>query len=195
MPRRSIPLLIYSALFLVGRFALAQTGVEANGKTVLRTKLLGAYLDPSLPDMMKFDVRQGYYLVRHTDGLGRALVVKLLLFPDPKKNRGYQPSQDIYNTKLQREPLLSVRQGYGVNIGDTPRQVEQKLGRAPDYHSYSSRQGRGIYRYRSPIMISLNFKKALEKWEYTADYRFENGRLRVIEYEARYPFGDEHYAD
>ena len=167
---------------------------SADGKSaktgVVRTRLAGASLDPNLPNFMKFDVRQGYYLARFTDGLGRPLVVTLYLFPDPKKNGGYQPGHDIYQaTKLQKEPLPSVRQGYGVNIGDTPQQVKQKLGRAPYYQSYDSRQGRGIYRYKSPLLIPVDFKSDRETWEYSADYRFENGALRVIKYEARYPFG------
>ena len=197
MKNRLSLLLISAVVFSATPFVLAQSNVRANqSNPVLRTKLAGASLDPNLPDFIRFDVRQGYYLARDTDGLGRALVVRLYLFPDPKKNGGYQPLQDIYNdTKLQREPLPSVRQGYGVNIGDTPQQVKQKLGRAPDYQSYSLRQGRGIYRYQTPITIAFDFKAAREKWQYTADYRFENGRLRVIEFEACYPFGDERYED
>ncbi len=169
----------------------ANSADEKGAKSgAVRTQLAGAKLDPNLPDFMKFDARQGYYLARFTDGLGRPLVVTLYLFPDPKKNGGYRPDQDVYkSTKLQKEPLPSVRQGYGVNIGDTPQQVKQKLGRAPDYQLYDSRQGRGIYRYKSPLMIPVDFKSERETWEYSADYHFENGALRVIEYEARYPFG------
>ena len=160
---------------------------RANRSTSVRTQLVGAKLNPDLPNFRKFDARQGYYLVRYSDGAGRALSTAIYLFPDPAKNRGYSPLHHDARqaTSTQNVELPSVRTGWGVNIGDTPGEVREKLGRAPDYASYSRQTRRGIYGYQEPIRLYIKLEKREVTWQYTAKYIFDKGQLRVIEYEAR----------
>ncbi len=178
----------FPALFLVGVTCLAGAWSEAKAEDsqVLRTQLAGATLDADLPNLRKFDARQGYYLTRITDGLGRALVTGLYLYPNPKKNSGYVPPRvaDFNEIETQKTKLPSIRQGWGVNIGDTTSQVQKKLGCAPNSSSYKRETKSGAYIYEEPITLDIKRENRRVKWQYSAKYIFDKGRVRVIEYEA-----------
>lgn len=155
----------------------------AKNKAVVRTQLAGAELNTDLPNFRKFDAKQGYFLVRFTDGLGRALVTQLRLFP-ALNDDGDSRYDDSRSLKMQRTTLPSVRNGWGVNIGDSSETVQRKLGRAPDF-SRKMHSDVKVYVYKAPISLVASGRKV--KWQYTAEYRFTKNRLRVINYEAREP--------
>lgn len=138
---------------------------------------------------LKFDPKSGYYLERSTDGLGKLMVLQLVLIPDRKR---LDTGDDI---KTQKVTLPRLTNGKGVNIGDSPKQVEGKLGALPEVSRYNRKTKIRTYIYKAPIALLLNASAGKSRhwfnWEYQAFYEFHHEKLWAISYRASEPYNGE----
>lgn len=172
-------LVIVLALFAVSFCGVAsQRKSHQSASRVLRTVISGRRLGTSFGPY--YDAKTGYYLTGIVDGLGRPMVAYLILRPDfaPLESHGLS-REDIKQKSLSR-----LRKGKGINIGDSPQQVRQKIGRNA-HQSYHNPKTKALtYIYRAAISLKVD-NEMQNGWDYKATYTFRRDKLRSIEYEAR----------
>lgn len=155
---------------------------------VVRLRLAGATLNPKQSEYHEYDALQRYHLVAgnhfNADGAGNAY---LLLCPDLKR----QPdlSDTLAGIALERGALPQLRAGTGVNIGDTPQQMQHKTGTVAKVIAYYPKTQMRVYRYTTRLTLdsSVPGARAQVKYVYKADYTFFKGRLWSILYMIQYP--------
>lgn len=160
------------ALLVPCNLIQSRTSKQSN---VVRLSLAGVRVGHMGNMRGKYDPKQGYYLIelQECDGAHK----HLLLTPDPAE--AYLEAEQIQ--RLARVHLPRLRTGKGVNIGETPAQVQHKLGKAPDFYSYDRVKKERVYEYRATLPKQRRGRKQ-EKSSYRGVYKFRNERLRSITY-------------
>lgn len=172
-----VSFLVFSAI--ICPWALARGGKSTQTKpSVIRTTIADKKLGTSFGPF--YDKQEGYYLLGNVDGLGKAMVAYLILRPDFKPLEDYGISRE----DVKEKTLPHLRGGRGINIGDTPRQVRQKIGQAAHKSRYNRKTKARTYIYQSKISLKVGDEMARD-WDYTATYTFHHEKLWSIEYEAR----------
>lgn len=117
----------------------------------------------------EYDAKERYYLIStgDCDGTSRDLI----LTPSPASSGiGGDDRSFAKDKNIKRVTLPRLRNGKGVNIGDTPKQVKRKLGRGPH---------RSWIRNDLKVRVWNYYSKT---HSYTATYLFRKGRLWSISY-------------
>lgn len=140
----------------------------------MRLSLAGSHMGDT---RSKHDPKARYFLIGMGDCDGAHM--SLILTPDPQAE-GIEWDEEE-KRELPRVSLPRLRTGKGINIGETPSQVQHKLGKAPNFYSYDREKKEHIYQYRSAYSRRNGAGKG-EKIFYTGSYKFRNGRLWSIHY-------------
>ena len=125
----------------------------------------------------KYDPKERYFVIGTGDCDGAHM--SLILTPDLKAEGYIWEDEEL--RKLPRVSLPRLRTGKGVNIGETPSQVQRKLGAAPHFYSYDREKKELVYVYRASYFQRSGTARA-EKINCTGSYKFRNGRLWSIRY-------------
>lgn len=112
-----------------------------------------------------YDEQQGYHLYHSGDCDGAAIY--LILSPE-SFNGGGKPAH-----------LPRLRNGRGVNIGESYAEVQRKLGARPVSNDYNSKNGERVVQYAADVHIRSGSRTYVT---YTAKYTFRNDRLQEIWY-------------
>jgi len=150
-------------------------GKQPNYPSFVRLYLAGGNLADDA-DYVKYDSKERYYLVATGDCDGAS--VDLVLTPNPV-GYGYDPATSD-KALVERVALPRLRTGKGVNIGDTPQQVQRKLGATPHWSSYDRETKKREWVYRASIFMKSREKRG--KQIYRGTYTFLNNRLWSIHY-------------
>lgn len=163
---------------IVAAAALATTlpcaANEKENPGIVRMSLAGARVDDN-KEFTRYDARQHYYLIATGDCDGASL--DLILTPDPSLI--YEGGLDERGEKVERFALPHLRDGKGVNIGDTPDQVRRKIGVAAQGIDVDSSHGQITWNYYA--MVNLPKLKGGRR-NYHARYFFRKDRLFAIWY-------------
>ncbi len=113
---------------LIG-MALLMRDAEAKPRSkVVRISLAGSRLDIGQADFVKFDSKANYYLIHGGDNWESPGAYLLLC---PAADLSSLGTFELVKGEVQRTTLPRLRTGRGINIGDTPAQVRQKIGASP----------------------------------------------------------------
>lgn len=145
--------------------------------SVVRASICGNRLGTSFGPY--YDKKQGYYLLGDVDGLGKPMIASLILCPDFKPLKSYGARRD----EITQKTLPLLREGKGVNIGDSPYQVRQKIGQPPHETRYNRISKIRTYIYGGKIDLKVDGEMQ-SGWDYTATYTFHREKLWSIEYHA-----------
>ena len=178
--------LIAAAFILLPTLAVAsQSSKLQNHPAFVRLSLAGGNLTNE-ESYVKYDAKARYYLIATGDCDGAS--VDLILTPSPASSgMGDDDREYAKDKNIKRVALPRLRNGKGVNIGDTPQQVQKKLGIAP-HHSWV-RNDLKAREWNYYANIVMNSRKARGMQNYRATYTFRNGRLWSIAYNAQEPDG------
>lgn len=146
----------------------------APARSFLRFTLAGADVRDGLA-FTRYDAQADYYLTAETDGNRRSYQsTTLTLSP--------QLSDDqAGNSPVQPIALPRLRSGKGINIGDTPPVVEQKLEALPTTMRYDRRTKELVYTYETTFLLTHG-SMIHKRMNYLATYTFHNSRLWDVEY-------------
>ena len=183
------PKLLVSALILLPVLAVAAPKKPPKS-SVVRFFLAGGQLTAE-ESYVKYDPKARYFLVATGDCDG--VSVDLILTPQPSTS-GMGITQDDKKLALakttRRTTLPRLRDGKGVNIGDTPQQVEQKLGALPSQvsprHEFNGRDW--VYLAAVPLKRKHKYSSSTLQ-NYRATYTFRDGKLWAIHYNLQDPHG------
>ncbi len=144
--------------------------------TFLRFTLAGADVRDGL-SFVKHDPKAGYYLCDRTDGFQRSYPLAVLTLSP------YETVDAMMDfTPVRTFILPRLRSGKGVNVGDTPPVVEQKLGALATTTSYDRRTNQLIYTYETTFSLTHG-SMTHKRMNYKATYTFHDSRLWEMEYE------------
>jgi hypothetical protein len=146
----------------------------------VRASLAGSQLNPSQKNFLKFNKKEGYYLYYSSDGLGRLMSMKLVLCPDLNRLDVHYPKGPTAKRNIEMNSLPRLRTGKGVNLGNSPQQVQRNLGSPPQISKYNYKTGEHVYTWKSPIAVKANSR--WQNWAYHGIYTFRNERLWTITY-------------
>lgn len=159
--------------------ALAAAQAAERRPAFVRLKLAGVDIQDQ-QHFVKYDPKERYYLVASEDCDGAS--TDLALTPSPGA-WGVKPD----DKSIVRASLPRLRNGTGVNIGDTPAVVRRKLGARPWKWVYHRKLDERVWTYEAP-KIPVRMRHGISRVrDYTATYIFEHGRLWSIYYNVAVP--------
>lgn len=161
-------------------FTLGSTVVSASPQSILRFELAGVDVRDGL-SFVKCDAKAGYYLSARTDGFSRSYSLTMLTL---SPNRTCDTLMDF--TPVKAATLPRLRSGKGVNLGDDPPMVEQKLGALPTTTGYDRRSRQLTYTYETAFKLTRG-TMIHKRMDYRSTYVFHNGRLWSVEYKMQEP--------
>lgn len=157
-----------------------QHAPPAPARTFLRFTLAGADVRDGL-SFVKHDLKAGYYLCDQTEGFRHSYPLAVLTLSP------YETLAAMMDfTPVRTSILPRLRSGKGINIGDTPPVVEQKLGALPTTTSYDRRTNQLTYTYETTFSLTHG-SMTHKRMNYVATYTFHNSRLWAVEYHLNEP--------
>lgn len=157
------------ALVLLPTLAVASPGSKPQKfPAFVRFRLAGGNLMDKDNFYEKYDAKERYYLISTGDCDGT--VRTLILTPSPSSSGMGDDDRYFAEKSLKRVTLPHLRNGKGVNIGDTPQQVRKKLGVGP-HRAWAKKDSKArVWAYYS------------KRHSYAAEYTFRKGSLWSIIY-------------
>lgn len=137
----------------------------------------------------KYDPKSRYFLIATGDCDGAS--IDLILTPNPDKSGyavGVSPQEMVARKYIKRVILPRLRNGSGVNIGDTPQQVERKLDSRPSQILIRKEINGREWVYLTTVSLKRKGSRSTLQ-NYRATYTFRNDKLWAIHYNLQEPDG------
>ena len=162
-------------------FTLGSTVVSASPQSILRFKLAGSDVRDGLT-FVRYDAHAKYYLTAETDGNRRSYQSTGLVLSPTRSD------EDVLEREgaVQRVRLPRLQSGQGVNIGDSPVGVKEKLGGLPTTTIYDRRTRQLVYTYETVFLLTHG-EMVHKQMNYLATYTFRASKLRTIDYNINEP--------
>lgn len=171
--------LLVTLFVLVPMLAVAApySSTSESYPTFIRFSLAGGNLVDDA-GYTKYDPKARYYLLATGDCDGAS--IDLILTPSPASSGRGDDREFANNKSVKRVVLPRLRNGKGVNIGDSPQQVQKKLGARP-HHVWVKKDLRQLeWVYYANIFMKSRQARGMQN--YRATYTFRNARLWSVHY-------------